>query len=96
VKTSDEPIENATVVAEEMLRWLREIEGFQGLLMMSREGTAVGLTFWESREVAERHRVPRMQFIERMTSAAGVEVEEILDYDVNFARLGPLVSDFTK
>jgi hypothetical protein len=29
VKTSDQPIENATVVAEEMLRWLREIEGFK-------------------------------------------------------------------
>ena len=94
VKTSDQPVGNATIVAEEMMRWLREIEGFQGMLMLSREGTTLGLTFWESREIAERHRVPRMQFVERMTAVAGVEIEEILDYDVTFAELGPLVQDF--
>ena len=46
VKTADQPIENATIVAEEMLRWFREMEGFEGLLMLSREGTTLGLTFW--------------------------------------------------
>ncbi len=56
MKISDQPIENATIVAEEMLRWFREIEGFEGLLMLSKEGTTLGLTFWESREVAERRR----------------------------------------
>ena len=94
VKTSDQPVGNATIVAEEMVRWLREIEGFHGMLMLSREGTTLGLTFWESREIAERHRVPRMQFVERMTAVAGVEIEEILDYDVTFAELDPLVHDF--
>jgi hypothetical protein len=91
VSTADEPIQNATIVAEEMARWLRDIDGFEGLLMLSREGTTVGLTFWESREVAERHRVVRMQFLERMTSVAGVQVEETVDYDVTFAHLGPLM-----
>jgi hypothetical protein len=93
--TSDQPIENATIVAEEMLRWLDDIDGFEGFLMLSREGTSVGLSFWESREVAEQHRVARMEFIGRMTSAAGVEVQEIVDYDVTFARLGPLAIDST-
>ena len=96
VKTSDQPIENATIVAEEMLRWFREMEGFEGLLMLSKEGTTLGLTFWESREVADRHRVARMQFRDRMTSAAGVEVEETVDYDVTFAHLGPRVTDLNK
>ena len=96
VKTSDQPIENATIVAEEMFRWFREMEGFEGLLMLSKEGTTLGLTFWESREVADRHRVPRMQFRDRMTSAAGVEVEETVDYDVTFAHLGPRVTDLNK
>ncbi len=96
VKTSDQPIENATIVAEEMLRWFREMEGFEGLLMLSREGTTLGLTFWESREVADRHRVARMQFRDRMTSAAGVEVEETVDYEVTFAHLGPRITDFSK
>jgi hypothetical protein len=37
--------------------------------------------------MAERHRVSRMQFIDRMTSAANVQVEEMLDFDVTFAEL---------
>jgi hypothetical protein len=94
VQTSDQPIENATIVGEEMLRWLREIEGFEGLLMLSREGTTLGLTFWESREAAERHSVVRMQFLDRMTSVAGVQVEEMDDFEVTFADLGPRLTDF--
>ena len=96
VKTADQPIENATIVGEEMLHWFREMEGFEGLLMLSKEGTTLGLTFWESREVAERHRVARMQFRDRMTSAAGVQVEETVDYDVTFAHLGPRITEFNK
>jgi hypothetical protein len=93
VKTSDEPVENAAIVAEEMVRWLREIEGFEGMVMLSRPGTTVGLTFWESREVAERHLVARMEFLERMTSVASVEIEETLDFEVMFARLERLEID---
>ena len=89
VSTSDQPIENATIVAEEMLKWHRDIDGFEGLLMLSREGTSLGLTFWESSEAAQRHRVVRMQFLDRMTSIADVQIEEILDFQVTFAHLGP-------
>jgi heme-degrading monooxygenase HmoA len=92
-KTSpDQPIEIATIAGEEMLPWLREIEGFEGLLMLSNqaEGTTLVLTFWESREVAERHRMARMQFRDRVTSAVNVQVEETLDLDVTFAHLGSL------
>jgi hypothetical protein len=88
VKTGDQPNENATIVAEELTRWLRDIDGFEGMLMLSRSGTTIGLTFWESREVAESHRPARMQFIERMTSVAQVEIEEIVEYQVMFAELG--------
>lgn len=70
-----------------MLRWLRQIDGFEGMLMLSRPGTTLGLTFWQSRDVAERHRAPRLQFIDRMTAVAGVQVEEIVDYEVTFADL---------
>jgi len=93
VSTSDQPIENATIVAEEMVRWLRDIEGFDGFLMLSREGTTLGLTFWESREVAERHRVARMQFINRMTSVAEVQIEEMLDFEVTLAHFGQRLTE---
>jgi hypothetical protein len=94
VATSDQPSEVATIVAEEMERWLRDIEGFEGMLMLSREGSTVGLTFWESREAAERHRVARREFLERMTSIAGVEIEETVDYELMFAGLADQLRHF--
>lgn len=93
VTTSDQPIENATIVAEEMVGWLRDIDGFEGILTLSREGTTLGLTFWESEEVAERHRVSRMQFLDRMATAAGITVEETTGYELTFADVGPLKAD---
>jgi hypothetical protein len=95
VKTSDQPIANASIVGEEMLRWLSQTEGFEGFLVLSKEGTTIGLTFWESREVAERHRAARMQFLERVISVVDVELEVIEEYDVSFAQLSPLIADFT-
>ncbi len=92
VNNAGQPAENATMVAEEMNRWLRDIEGYHGFLMLSGDDTTVGLTVWESKAVADVHREARMQFIERMTSIAGVQVEEIVEYDVAFADLGPLTS----
>ena len=93
VNTADEPIENATIVGEEMVRWLHDIDGFLGFLMLSREETTLGLSFWKSREVAERHRVARMEFLGRITSVANVQVEEVLDYEVTFADL-KAIADF--
>ena len=90
----DEPIETATIAGEEMLPWLRQIEGFEGLLMVSsaEEGTTLVLSFWESREVAEQHRLARMQFRDRVTSAVGVRVEEVAEYELTFASLGSWAS----
>jgi hypothetical protein len=95
VNSADQPIENATMVAEEMNRWLRDIEGYHGFLMLSKDETTIGLTFWESREVAARHQVARGQFIERMLSIAGVELEERADFEVAFADVGPLLAAYS-
>ena len=91
--TGEQSIADATIVAEEMTRWLDDLEGFEGFLMLSRQGTTLGLAFWESRAAADRHRVTLLEFIERITSVAGVEIEEIVDYDVAFARLPRLAVD---
>jgi hypothetical protein len=88
VATADQPIENAAIVAEEMMRWFRETEGFEGLMFMSQEGTTLALSFWESQEIADRHRASRMQFRDRISTAAGVEVEGTEDYELTFADLG--------
>jgi hypothetical protein len=87
--TGGEPLANATIVAEEMERWLRDLEGFQGFVLLANEERAVGIAFWASREVAERYASMRSQFRERALSVAGVRIEEVVDYDVAFARFAP-------
>jgi hypothetical protein len=84
--TGDEPAENATMVGEEMTGWLRGVDGFDGMLMLYKPGTTVGLTFWESGDVAERVRPLRMQFLERIASVADVEIDRIEAFDVFVAR----------
>ena len=88
----DQPIEYATIAGEEMLPWLNEIEGFEGLLVLTNEaeGATLGLACWESEAVAERHRVARMQFRDRITAAVNVQVVETSGYAVAFAQLGAL------
>ena len=86
----DEPLESATIAGEEMLPWLRQIDGFEGLLMVSNEteGRTLVISFWKSREAADKHRIARDQFRDRITSAVGVRVEDVTDYEVTFADLG--------
>ena len=90
VGTGEQPIATATIVGEEMLRWLRDLDGFVGSLMLSREGTTLSLTFWESAEAAERHRAVRNGFRERITTVAGVEIQEVEELEVTFAQLAAL------
>jgi hypothetical protein len=87
--TTGASIDDASVVGEEMARWLRDTDGFEGFLLLAGEEKAVGLAFWASREVAERHNHARAQFRERMLSIAGVQIEDVADYEVAFAHLGP-------
>ncbi len=87
----DQPLEIATIAGEEMLPWLQEIEGFDGLMMLSNaaDGSTLVLSFWESEEIAEAHRVARAEFREKMTSAVNVHVEEVSGYELMFAHVGP-------
>ena len=93
VRTSDRSVGDSSILADEMLEWLRQIEGFEGMLMIAREDTVIGFTFWQSQEIAERHRVARMEFIERLTSVVNVEIEETVGYEVTFASLNDSLSE---
>lgn len=95
IETLDEPIANATIVSEEMERWLSQIDGFEGLMTLSRPGETLGLTFWTDREVADRHRKSRLEFLGRMTAIAGVEPQETVEYEVTFASLSERLRDVT-
>jgi heme-degrading monooxygenase HmoA len=80
----------ARIAGEEMVPWLRGIEGFLGLVMLSNadDGTTLTLTFWESREVADEHRAARMRFRESVTATVSAQIEEVRDYELVFADLG--------
>src|SRR5262245_9411372 len=90
VSTGDQDISTATIVGEEMLRWLRDLDGFVGSMMLSRTGTTLSLTFWETAEVAERHRSVREEFRERITAVTGVEIQEVEELEVTFAQMPAL------
>jgi hypothetical protein len=87
--TSELPVDTATIVGEEMERWLRDMEGFEGLMLLARPGETLGLAFWASEEIAQRHAATRAEFRERMISIAGARIESVEGYDVAFSRLGP-------
>jgi hypothetical protein len=91
VTTGDQDIANATIVGEEMIRWLRDLEGFVGSMMLSRQGTTLSLTFWESAEVAARHSVVRREFRQRISDVVGVQVVDVEEFEVTFAQLGALM-----
>ena len=84
----------AAMAGETMDTWLRDLEGFAGLLVLSNAetGTTQVLTVWESREVAERHQAARTRLREKITETVSVEVKELQSYDVAFADLPELRS----
>jgi heme-degrading monooxygenase HmoA len=88
--TPGEPLEVATFAGDVMFPWLREIAGFEGLLMLSNEdsGTTLVLSFWENQQIAEAHRDARARFRDRITATVNVTVEDVSDYEVTFADLG--------
>jgi hypothetical protein len=92
VGTGDQDISTAAIVGEEMLRWLRDLDGFVGSMMLSRPGSTLSLTFWESAEVAERQKAVRSEFRDRITAVAGVDIQEVEELEVTFANLPALMS----
>ena len=92
VGTGEQDIATATIVGDEMFRWLRDLEGFVGLMMLSRTGTTLSMTIWESAEIAERHRAVREEFRERISAVAQVEIETVEEFKVTFAHVAALMA----
>jgi hypothetical protein len=88
VEGENRPIEEVAMVAQEMEGWLQTMDGFKGIMLFIGEGTALGLTYWEDKEAAERMRALRTEFLERITSVANVTIRSMDGYDVAFANLG--------
>lgn len=76
--------EAGTVAGEAMLPWLRDLEGFRGLLVLTNEAgeKACVLTFWDSPEAAEHSRSSREGMRDRMAATVGMTVEATESYVV--------------
>jgi hypothetical protein len=76
--------ETGRIVADTVLGWLREFDGFQGLVILTDEEGARArvITFWESEEAAERSREGRLKMRDRLVETVGLEVEGMEPYDV--------------
>ena len=72
------------MAAESMLTWLREFDGYRGLLMLGDPdtGRARIVTFWDSVEALDRSDRNRREVRESMVSAAGAELESVERYEL--------------
>jgi len=77
----------ARMAAESMLSWLRQIEGYRGLLALVDEGSssAYFVTFWENEEVVEKSRASRASLRDQMAATAGAEVVGTEEFTVAYA-----------
>lgn len=74
----------ARMAAESMLAWLREFDGYRGLLVLSdpSTGNARIVSFWDSIEALDRSDRGRREVRESMVAAAGAELESVVRYDL--------------
>jgi hypothetical protein len=69
----------AGMAAESMLAWLREFDGYRGLLVLGdpSTGNARIVSFWDSLEALERSERGRREVRESMVAAAGADLESV-------------------
>ena len=90
-RTRDEGMaDEAVMVGETMVQWLRDIEGFEGFegfLMLTDEETheVQVIALWDTRETAEKHREARGRLRVRISETAGVELHETVGFDVPYS-----------
>ena len=79
-------VETARMAGESMLTWLREFDGYQGLVILAdpETGTARFMTKWDSMEAVQRSEQGRRQVRESMIAAAGAQLEQVELFEVVF------------
>jgi len=71
--------ETARMAGESMASWLRDFDGYLGILIVADapNGRARIVTFWDSLEAIEQSERGRTQVRESMVATAGAEIESI-------------------
>jgi heme-degrading monooxygenase HmoA len=78
----------ARMAAESMLAWLREFDGYRGLLVLGdpSTGNARIVSFWDSLEALERSERGRREVRESMVAAAGAELESVERWELFYGQ----------
>ena len=76
--------EIARMAGEAIEGWLREVEGYRGLVMLADEESKTSrvITLWESRQAEERSRSTRTSMREQIAGAVGLDVVEYRVWEV--------------
>ena len=79
----------ARMASEAMLDWLKQIDGYRGLLALVDEtaGTACFVTFWENEEAVVKTRASRSSLRGQMAATAGAEVVGSEEFVVAYSDL---------
>ena len=74
----------ARMAAESMLTWLREFDGYRGLLILGdpESGKSRIVSFWDSLEALERSDKSRREVRDSMIAVAGAELESVVRYEL--------------
>ena len=72
------------IAGEGIEGWLREYDGYLGLVMLADEESKTSrvITFWESRDAETRSRPARQTMREQLAGTAGLEVVEYRVWEV--------------
>jgi hypothetical protein len=78
--------ETARLVGETMEPWMREFDGYEGLLILTDQesGLARMITFWSDWDAVERSRHGRLKMRDELSVTMGVRVEGTEPYEVAF------------
>jgi heme-degrading monooxygenase HmoA len=79
--------EVARMAGEQIEGWLRDFEGYRGVLVLTDEAgnQAMMITFWETAEAEARARAPRGAMRDQVAATAGMTVEGMRVYEVPVA-----------
>ena len=85
----------ARMAAESMLAWLREFDGYRGLVVLAdpESGDARIMSFWDSLDALERSERGRREVRESMIAAAGAELESVERYELYFGELPAVAAE---
>jgi hypothetical protein len=76
------PADNARLVREDLLPWLREYDGFQGVLVLIGDDRHRVITLWDTSQDEMSTRPARLAMHDSVSAAAGMSLTDYEVYDL--------------